>query len=189
MFTRLVAVDAAVNMMQEAEQTQQWQGVLARLVDQPALPGLLAGRACRLLLDAAVFSPEEATMRMRRALPSGVGGWQQTKEAADWLDGFLRDSGLILVHDARLWRVVDGWIAGLEKERFQEVLPLLRRAFSSFSEAIRRQLQDRVRYGVAAAFSRPPNGETAVGQFKRFNQEQADVVLDYVAQLLDVDLL
>lgn len=179
MLARLVAVAGAVNMMQKAEQAQQWQAVLARLADQPRLHGLVAGRACRLLLDSDAFSVDDVTTRMRRALPLGVGDWQQTKEAADWLDGFLRDSGLILVHDTRLWQLVDGWIAGLDREQFQTILPLLRRPFSSFPEAIRRQLRDRVRYGAVAASSRPVNDRRI-----RFNQQQADAVLGYVAQLL-----
>lgn len=182
MLARLVAVAGAVNMMQKAEQAQQWQAVLARLADQPRLHGLVAGRACRLLLDSDAFSADEVTTRMRRALPLGVGDWQQTKEAADWLDGFLRDSGLILVHDTRLWQLVDGWIAGLDREQFQGVLPLLRRPFSSFPDAIRRQLQERVRYG-----SRPTAGRPPEAPLPRFNQQQADAVLAYIAQLLKVD--
>lgn len=179
MLVRLVAAAGAVNMMQKAAQAQQWQAVLARLADQSPLHGLVAGRVCRLLLDAAAFSADEVTMRMQRALPLGSGNWQQTKEAADWLDGFLRDSGLILIHDTRLWQLVDGWIAGLEQEQFQAILPLLRRPFSSFPEAIRRQLQERVRYGSAAA-----SGRSAIAPVIRFNQKQADAVLNYITQLL-----
>jgi hypothetical protein len=180
LFERLVTVDNAVRMMQDNTQTEQWVGqwqeVLGRLADQHHIHGLLAGRACRLLHDAAVLSAGEVSTRMRRTLPRGRHDSQQTKGAADWLDGFLRNSGLILVHDAALWRLVDGWIAGLERERFEEVLPLLRRAFSTFPEAIRQQLQERVRYGGARPDERKP--------LARFNQEQADAVLDYVAQLL-----
>jgi hypothetical protein len=176
MFERLVMVDNAVRTMQDTAQAEQWQEVLTRLADQHRIHGLLAGRACRLLHDAAVFSADEVSIRMRRTLPRGRHDWQQTKDAADWLDGFLRNSGLILIHDAALWRLVDSWIAGLERGRFEEVLPLLRRAFSTFPEAIRQQLQERVRYGVARPDERTP--------VARFNQEQADVVLDYVAQLL-----
>jgi hypothetical protein len=156
--------------------------VLLQLVDQQGIHGLLAGRACRLLFDTGVLPAEEVGWRMDRALPGGRHDWQQTKDAADWLDGFVRDSGLILVHDVGLWRLVDGWIGGLARERFQEALPLLRRAFSTFPEAIRRQLQERARFGAGAG---PRVGNAAAeAAVVRFNQEQADSVLAYAQRLL-----
>jgi hypothetical protein len=175
MFERLIAVDSAVHTLQDSEQTGPWQAALAQLADQRPIHGVVAGRACRLLLDATVFSAGEVTLRMRRTLAHGLHDRQQMKDAADWLDGFLRDSGLILVHDASLWRLVDSWIAGLERGQFEELLPLLRRVFSTFSEAIRQQLQERVRHGIIRA-----NEQAAA---TRFNHEQADAVLEYVAQL------
>ena len=80
--------------------------------------------------------------RLERALtPSGSP--EVTRYAADWLDGFLRDSGLLLVHDRSLWSAVDRWLVGLTDERFLTVMPLLRRTFSTYPEGVRRQLQDR----------------------------------------------
>jgi hypothetical protein len=62
---------------------------------------------------------------------------QEPVYCAAWLEGFLSGSGLVLVHDPRLWQIVDAWVMQLAPERFTEVLPLLRRTFSTFRLSVR----------------------------------------------------
>ncbi len=69
---------------------------------------------------------------------------------AAWIEGLLGGSGLLLIHEPALLGLVDAWLAALPSDRFSDVLPLLRRAFSSFSMPERRQIGERVRGGVAA---------------------------------------
>ena len=59
----------------------------------------------------------------------------------------------MLLQLERLWRVVDGWLAGLSPESFVEMLPLVRRAFVDFSGPERRQMGE-----VVARRPRAPNG-------------------------------
>ena len=54
-------------------------------------------------------------------------------------------SELLIIHDRDLWQLLDDWITQLHDERFLSILPLLRRTFSSFSEAARAKMHDRVR--------------------------------------------
>jgi len=79
---------------------------------------------------------EETGRRLRLALSPG----SDPAYAAAWLEGWLRGSGLLLLHDEALWTVLDAWLAGLGGEAFVMVLPLLRRAFAAFPPAERRQL-------------------------------------------------
>jgi hypothetical protein len=60
--------------------------------------------------------------------------------AAGWAEGFLSDSGLLLVHDDRLLSLADGWLAGLRPDAFTAVLPALRRTFGGFSPPERRAI-------------------------------------------------
>ena len=62
-----------------------------------------------------------------------------------WLEGLLRGGALLLMHAHDLWAVLDGWLAALAADAFDAVLPLLRRAFSSFAAPERRSMGEIVR--------------------------------------------
>lgn len=134
-----------------------WYAALAALLDRPTLPGVLAGRACRLLLDADRLPLGEATRRLGLALSVG----SAPTAGAAWVEGFLHGSGLLLLHDDRLWQTLDGWLLTLPAAQFETVLPLLRRTFSRFSTAERVQLGQRARRGHTPAAS-GLHGEDAV---------------------------
>jgi hypothetical protein len=63
----------------------------------------------------------------------------------------LNQGALVLLHDDTLWGLVDGWVAGLGEEHFQRVLPLIRRTFSAFNPAERRQLGEKAASGARRA--------------------------------------
>jgi hypothetical protein len=92
--------------------------------------GLVAGRVVRLLADGGVLSPDEAAGRFAAALSVGV----QAAGKAQWAEGFLSGSGLLLAHDRDLLRILDGWLASLSAQEFLDALPLLRRTFGEFAE-------------------------------------------------------
>ncbi len=46
----------------------------------------------------------------------------------------------MLLHDAHLLAAVDGWVAALSADAFEDVVALLRRTFGAFEPAERRQL-------------------------------------------------
>src|SRR5581483_6032725 len=71
-------------------------------------------------------------------------------DAAGWLEGFLGGSGLLLVHDAALLALVDGWLTAATEEVFTDVLPVLRRTFAAFEAGVRRAIGERVRDGLRA---------------------------------------
>ncbi|WP_249713808.1 DUF5682 family protein [Rhizomonospora bruguierae] len=146
---QLDAVDGALGLLADPALRERWLATLAALVDRPDLPGLLAGRISRLLLDAGRLDRDDAGRRMARALTLGV----PPARAAAWVEGFLAGSGLLLVHDDRLLALVDAWLAGIPAELFTEVLPLLRRTFGTFAEPERRAVGERIR---AARPGSPP---------------------------------
>jgi hypothetical protein len=59
----------------------------------------------------------------------------------------LKGSGSILLVDHDLWTLVNQWVDQLDAQTFMQVLPLLRRTFSNFSQPERRKLGEKVRTG------------------------------------------
>lgn len=173
MFGKLLETHAAVNLLQNAEHTARWNGALRVLADLPNLHGLIAGRACRLLQNSQQFPPAEAARRLSLALSTA----NAPAQAAAWVDGFLRDSGLLLLHDEGLWKVLDEWVTALTADHFTTALPLLRRTFSTFQSAERRQIGQRVAGGIRRQ-CRPAIGTDA------FDEARADQALPLLAQLL-----
>ncbi len=110
-------------------------------VGDAEIHGLVAGRACRLLLDAGVTVPDAAADRLSLSLSRG----NDPAKASAWLEGFLSGSGLVLVHDARLLGIVDRWLTGLTRETFEQVCPIARRTFSTFEKAERRQIGEKIK--------------------------------------------
>lgn len=173
MFDRILGTHAAINLLQSSEHTGSWNAVLRHLADSPNLHGLIAGRACRLLLEAREFDGAEAARRLSLALSTG----NAPAVAAAWVDGFLRNSGLLLLHDETLWPVLDEWVTTLAADHFTSVLPFLRRTFSTFEPAERRQMGTRVTTGPNRARSAAPASEA-------HDLERANKALPLLAQLL-----
>ena len=144
---RLGAVQQAVALLEQPALQAEWTAALARLADQDAVHGRVAGRATRVLLDLHHFSGEEAGLRLGLALSHAAA----PAAAAAWIEGFLAGSGAVLLHDAALLRVLDEWLTGLPEERFVEVLPLVRRTLATFAAPERRMIGERVRGGPGRA--------------------------------------
>jgi hypothetical protein len=173
MLQRLLAVDAALALLQRDDHRAAWWAVLVRLADHDTLHGLLAGRCTRLLLDAGRVTAGEAARRLSLALsPAGA-----PARMAAWIEGFLGDSGQLLLLDEALWTVLDDWLTALPADAFTSVLPLLRRTFARFAAPERRQLGERVRAGQ-------PRSTLGAAVADAFDAARADAVLPLLAQML-----
>jgi Family of unknown function (DUF5682) len=171
---RLDAVHAAIALLDDGEAARQWLDILSGLSTRDGLHGLLSGRVNRLLLDAGLLDVAEAGHRMAVVLTVGV----PVARAAAWIEGFLTGDGLLLVHDERLLRLVDGWLTGIAPDAFVEALPLLRRTFSEYPAPQRRQIGERaVRLGG-------PHTGGGDRDDDDVDAERADLVLPTVAALL-----
>jgi hypothetical protein len=124
----------AINVLQQQELTQQWQQTLHNTAYGKNTAPIIAGYTTRLLNDHKLLVNEELVKvfyyAMSAATPPAI--------AAAWLEGFLKGSGTILLLDNNLWAVIDNWISELDEHVFTEILPLLRRTFSNFSNTERR---------------------------------------------------
>ena len=102
---------------------------------------LLRGMAVRLLFDEQRLPVEEAARLMSLSLSAAAA----PASASAWIEGFLNQSALVLLHDDALWGVLAKWLDGLNDTHFTNILPMLRRTFSGFSAPERRQLGERAK--------------------------------------------
>lgn len=178
MFERLLAVNSALALLQHDDYTATWQAALQRVCDLRGVHGLVGGRACRILLDTGALSADEGARRLSLALSAASG----PPEAAAWIEGLLRDSGALLVHDTLLWQIIDGWLHDLPAALFLPTLPLLRRTFATFQPAERRMLGERARTGAATlSVSERAN--------QRFDVARAKATLPLLTQLLGLQVI
>ncbi|MGJ4955794.1 DUF5682 family protein [Bradyrhizobium sp. HKCCYLRH2015] len=135
---RLARLDVAIGLIEDRGLRDGWSRALLHVAADAAAHPLVKGLAGRLLYDQGIVSPEQAALALSRALSHSV----PTLEAGDWLDGFLGQSGQVLLHDQMLRRIIDGWLAAIDDEAFNNLLPVMRRAFASFDRNERRRLLD-----------------------------------------------
>jgi hypothetical protein len=164
-------VHAAVGLLQMNEMTAEWQQVLGKLATQSGLHGVVGGRCTRFLLQAAVLPMDEAGKHFGLALSRAT----DPTHSAAWCEGFLQDSGTLLVNDDTLWQIVDAWVSSLKEEHFQQQLPILRRTFASFQAPERRALGERV-----GRVDRPQIKSSRAA----FDGQRAERALPLLAQLL-----
>ena len=166
--------DRAIGLLASPRHLVPWRVALRSLASSGTVHGLVCGRASRLLLDAAALTPPEVARLLGLALSAG----EEPARAGGWVEGFLSGSGVVLVHDDQLWDILDRWVSLLPEERFTEVLPLLRRTFSTFGAPERRALGER------AGRDRGPDGSGATPEEADLDQSRAALVVPTLRRLL-----
>ncbi|MGW0819789.1 DUF5682 family protein [Streptomyces sp. NPDC002845] len=186
------AVHGAVGLLGEAVTAEhgdlraRWHSVLHVLAGRDTVPGVIRGRAVRLLLDDGELARDEAARLMGLVLSPGTA----PADAAAWIEGFVGGGvggGMLLVHDERLLGLVDAWLTGVPGEAFTDVLPLLRRTFSAYEPGVRRTLGELVRRGSGARGSIAAVGSGVPGFAAELDAGRADAVLPVLRLLLGLD--
>lgn len=162
---------------------RRWRSVLRVLSARDSVPGVIRGRAVRLLLDDGELGQGEAARLMGLVLSPGT----PPADAAAWIEGFVgggAGGGMLLVHDERLLGLVDAWLTGVPADAFTDVLPLLRRTFSAYEPGVRRTLGELVRRGPGERGSVAGGGSGVPGFAADLDTARADAVLPVVRLLL-----
>jgi formate dehydrogenase accessory protein FdhD len=144
-FENILQTDAAISLLQVSVHLEIWHGVLRRLSRQQTLHGLVAGRCCRILLDANVYEASEVQKRLSFALSAA----SEPAQAAAFIEGLLKGSGQLLLHTESLWEALDEWAMMLSEENFIATLPLVRRTFATFTPPERRRMGERIAQGTS----------------------------------------
>jgi Family of unknown function (DUF5682) len=143
---KLGELDRAILLLESGPITTEWRRALKRIAHDGETNAILRGFAVRRLYDQGEFPAAEAGLHLSRALSRAV----PPIDAGHWLDGFLGEAGQVLFYDTVLVGLIDAWVTGLGEDDFIALLPMLRRAFSSFDRSERRRLLDSLRQTMRA---------------------------------------
>jgi hypothetical protein len=173
-------VQESLTLLDRARQRAEWHDALRVLIHHEGIHGLVRGWSCRLLLETQAMDEAELERLARLALSPATPATQ----AAAWVEGVLRGSGLVLLHLDSLWVTLDRWLRALDGDTFMAVLPLLRRAFSGFQAPERRSMGEKV---LALASGGRPKSQRATAS-TLIEEERAASVLPVLAQILGVEM-
>jgi len=147
LFKKLMAVNQRIGLVNNDKHQKDWNTALQKLADDARTVPLIRGIAIRLLFDKSVLDLQGTMTRLYFALSSS----SHALEVAQWLEGFLHGSGLVLIYHPALWQILDQWVSNLPLAHFEEVLPVLRRTFSSFPPPERIKMLALAKKGTTAA--------------------------------------
>jgi hypothetical protein len=174
----------SVSLLNRDEQRAEWQQTLRRLMEKEGIHGLIRGRCCRLLLEQQVLNEEELQRLTRLALSTAT----PAPEAAAWVEGVLRGSGMLMLHQDGLWRALDRWLSDLALETFNALLPILRRAFANFQPPERRAMGEKVKHlRTSVAPTTEERDPLAAHNQEALHQERAMSVIPVLAQIMGVN--
>lgn len=168
---RVLATNRALHLWRPEAFTGLWQTALAQIAAS-GVP-LLSGVGVRLLFEQKTRTAIETAVTMRYRLSHA----QPPVEAAQWLEGFLHGSGLLLLHQPVLWQILNEWVSGVPEPDFPELLPLLRRTFSRFSGPEREKMLDLARSGR-------PHSEAKGAENEYRDEERAGLVRPIIELIL-----
>jgi hypothetical protein len=180
MVTSIANVQQSLDLLDNPTQRQEWQHTLQRLVSNDTIHGLVRGCSCRLLVEQQVIKEAELQRLAGLALSPAVPPMQ----AASWIEGLVRGSGLVLLHQDALWTALDHWLCDISSETFVELLPMLRRAFAGFQAPERRAMAEKVKK-IGAASEGHGKSRIAVAS-TAIHRPRADLVLPILAHILGV---
>ena len=171
---------AALAALNDADADRYWHDFIHAQITAAHIHPLLAGNAWRDHFDRQQTDAATIADELHRQLSRG-GNYA---EAAQWLEGFLYQSGtVLLVHDT-LWHIINDWLRALPEDRFIELLPLLRRTFTAFEAGERRQLGDKARMQAGQAGG---SRAAAAATDSAINETAAQAAMQTVARLLGLE--
>ncbi len=188
MKTKVLAAHEALRLRTSDAEAQQavdaWRLALRSLAMGDAAAALLRGMACRLLLDEQLLESAEIVRQFNRNLSLGAA----PMDVAAWLDGFLNRQALVLLHDESIWGAVDAWLSGLGEVQFAQILPLVRRSFSTFSNHERQSLGDKVKRTPVGGAAAPDPAVGAADDAAPWDESRALLALPMLNELLGLNL-
>jgi hypothetical protein len=165
----------AVLLLDDAAYRTDWGSTLQVILDNPLSAPFLQGTCCKLLYDSQFLDAERTAAQFSLALSSA----QPPTVSVQWLEGFLSNAAMVLLLDERIWGMVDQWMADIDDDAFQAVLPLLRRTFSGYSGAEKRKIAAK-----AKRTNTTGNAGPMAEQAEYFNMERAARVLPILEKIL-----
>lgn len=169
LFEQVQQVQQALKILEDEAMLGEWLETLHIISQREQSHPLLVGRSLKIRLDEGVITSEKAAQALGLALSDS-----EVARAATWLEGFLQDGALLLIHDDSMFKVLDSWLAALSPENFTRVLPLLRRTFSSFASPEKEAIGRKAKRGK----------KQVMKQVLEVDDARATAMLEHLAVLL-----
>jgi len=134
-------VQGAIDLHHDGTNKADWQHVLAAMMKDDSLHGMLRGYCCRLLYEQGVLSHEELATQIALAVTPAI----EAAKVAQWMQGFLQGSGQMLLQFDPLWNILNDWLCTLSDDIFGELVALLRRSFAEFSGPELRMMGEKIK--------------------------------------------
>ncbi len=125
-----------IAVSQSGFDTALWFQTVGDLVHSERIHGACAGMLAGLLYLAERLDEGGVVDVIALRMSSTV----DPQSAAAFLEGFLSVNSLVLVKNRAVVSALDGFLQGVDGERFRDVLPMLRRAFAGLGATERRYL-------------------------------------------------
>ena len=173
LFALISKVNDGIRLIDQPAFYENWYQTLQKINNQTQIHKAIQGCVCRLLFDAQQFTENEAANHFSFALSVN----NEPTHVALWIDGFLYNSGMIIIYDSRLWNLLYKWVESLEYEIFIEQLPFLRRAFSKFEYTERKQIGQKAKSGLIQ------EKEHIYNEIDDFDNENANLMLKRILEI------
>ena len=130
----------SVALAQSKVDRQGWFTAARRLSASYSVNPGAAGLATGLLYLTQEINDDEIGLLVGQRLSNSL----DPAGAAGFLQGFFEVNGLAIVKSRPVVTALDAYLVGLDKERFRNLLPVLRRAFAALGATERRYLLENV---------------------------------------------
>jgi hypothetical protein len=161
-------------LLDEPELKSNWLDTLHKISDVHAVAPKIQGFCYKTMYDAQDLDKETTAKIFSQALSTS----QEPAHSALWLEGFLEDAASTLLIDEVIWEIVNEWVKQLQEETFVQVVPLLRRTFSTYSTPEKQKIAEKVKQGKSSILK--------VKQSTEIDHERAEKVLPILEKMFGI---
>lgn len=129
-------LDPAISQFDNKTILENWVFTLTKIISHDMTSPAIAGRVLRLLHERGALEQTVVATHFSRHLTPPIA----PQDAGLFLESFLSGSPEILLQDTHLIALVNEWLLQIDESIFTELLPIIRRGFSSFDAIARRRL-------------------------------------------------
>ena len=149
---KIKEVNQSVLLLDDEELKAGWMEAIKKIMALTQAAPMIQGYCCKILYDARVLDNEATGNEFSKALSIN----NSPDFSANWLEGFLKDAATVLILDDNIWNIVDSWLHNLDEVIFLQIIPLLRRTFSIYSNVEKRKIAQRVVQGKTESINTFP---------------------------------
>ena len=168
---------AEIGVSQPLVDKAAWFAAARALVVDYAANAGCCGVACGLLYLAQEMGDEEIQLTVAQRLSDAL----EPERAAGFLAGFMEVNALVLVKSRTIVKALDDFLNGIDKERFRDLLPVLRRGLGTLGPTERRYLLE----NLVALRGLGGQAKEAAAVIAERDKEKLAAMSDDIAKALD----